>query len=202
MQLRDFLHDSLYHPTEGYFSAHKPPVGMGKPLNLPMLPSEDAYREEVRRQYDDLAVLPSHAEHRAISVPLFLLETFLVPRSYPLHWPSIAACVKCTLFPYMTQGDDSKHCIRLRPAWLRAGSLADPQRAVHAALRPRSGVVSAGRACTHCRHRGAAAYHRGLPLLLPLLTNVLWHNYADCHDSPVLLTSMSTVPSTGIIRLH
>ena len=69
-QLRDFLHDSLYHPTEGYFNAHKPPIGMGRPLNLPMLPSEDAYREEVRRQYNDLAVLPSHAAQREVCVLL------------------------------------------------------------------------------------------------------------------------------------
>ena len=60
-QLRDFLHDSLYHPTEGYFSAQQPPVGVGKPLDLPSLSDEDAYRMEVRRQYDDLAVWPFRA---------------------------------------------------------------------------------------------------------------------------------------------
>ena len=60
-QLRDFLHDSLYHPTEGYFTAQQPPVGVGRPLDLPALSDEDAYRMEVRRQYDDLAVWASHA---------------------------------------------------------------------------------------------------------------------------------------------
>ncbi len=54
-QLRDFLHDSLYHPSEGYFNAREPPVGVGKPLDLPSLAGEDAYRAVVRRQYDDLA---------------------------------------------------------------------------------------------------------------------------------------------------
>lgn len=60
-QLRDFLHDSLYHPTEGYFSAQQPPVGVGRALDLPSCSDEDAYRMEVRRQYDDLAVRASRA---------------------------------------------------------------------------------------------------------------------------------------------
>ncbi|KAK9825352.1 hypothetical protein WJX81_001851 [Elliptochloris bilobata] len=76
--LRDFLHDRLYHPTEGYFSAHQPPVGIGRPLDLPSLSGEDAYRMEVRRQYDDLAVAwltPSElfTPHYGQAVAAFLL---------------------------------------------------------------------------------------------------------------------------------
>ncbi len=65
-QLRDFLHDSLYHPSEGYFNAREPPVGVGVPLDLPALAGEDAYRAEVRRQYDDLAARrPCRATRRS-----------------------------------------------------------------------------------------------------------------------------------------
>lgn len=59
MQLRDYLHRSLYDPTEGYFTASKStiPVGsVGKPLQFNKLLGQADYLSAVKQHYNHLQV--------------------------------------------------------------------------------------------------------------------------------------------------
>eukprot|EP00884_Botryococcus_braunii_P011350 jgi/Botrbrau1/20215/Bobra.31_1s0012.1 len=55
---REYLHDSLYHPTEGYFTRQgAPPVGsLPQPLDFSSLKGKDGYLEALHRLYKDLQV--------------------------------------------------------------------------------------------------------------------------------------------------
>lgn len=69
MQLRDYLHRSLYDPTEGYFTASTStiPVGsIGKPLEFNKLLGQADYLSAVKQHYNHLQVSVS-ATHSCLT---------------------------------------------------------------------------------------------------------------------------------------
>jgi hypothetical protein len=60
--LRDFIHESLYHPTHGYFSRRAPPVGaLPEPIDFPSLGGHQAYLHKLQHCYQQLQVHTMHA---------------------------------------------------------------------------------------------------------------------------------------------
>ena len=58
MQVRDFLHDSLYHETEGYFARQEAPVGsLLRPLPFHHMHGQKDYNQALRQRYDELQVI-------------------------------------------------------------------------------------------------------------------------------------------------
>lgn len=63
MQVRDFLHDSLYHETDGYFARQDAPVGrLLEPLHFNSMHGQRDFSEALRQRYDELQVMRSHVE--------------------------------------------------------------------------------------------------------------------------------------------
>jgi hypothetical protein len=51
-QVRDFIHDSLYHPVTGYFSRHASPVGrVDPPIDFGALPGREGYQRKLHELY-------------------------------------------------------------------------------------------------------------------------------------------------------
>lgn len=51
-QVRDFIHDSLYHPVSGYFSRHASPVGrVDPPIDFRALPGREGYQRKLHELY-------------------------------------------------------------------------------------------------------------------------------------------------------
>jgi hypothetical protein len=50
--VRDFIHDSLYHPVTGYFSRHASPVGrVDPPIDFGTLPGREGYQRKLHELY-------------------------------------------------------------------------------------------------------------------------------------------------------
>lgn len=49
--LREYIQQSLYHPTEGYFSKERPPLLQTSAIHFPSVPSRESYQNKVATQY-------------------------------------------------------------------------------------------------------------------------------------------------------
>lgn len=70
MQTRDWIDDSLYNPTHGYFNQTAGPVGLlPEPIQFSQLSGQQAYLQHLRQWYDTLKVmlLHFHLQHAGYS---------------------------------------------------------------------------------------------------------------------------------------
>jgi hypothetical protein len=93
-QVRDFIHESLYHPVTGYFSRHASPVGrVDPPIDFGALPGREGYQRKLHELYHQQKVAHSFC------VPSCWRST-LAPLRYEPHLMQVRtldAASKCSM---------------------------------------------------------------------------------------------------------
>lgn len=97
LQARDWINESLYDTSHGYFSRPASPVGqLPDPIQFSQLSGQQAYLQHLRLWYDTLKVLPLPPALQELG-PLQLFKYFHVLSFFDPH-PILVACrnLMCT----------------------------------------------------------------------------------------------------------